>query len=404
VKFQYQARNQQGQLQVGNVEAPDKKAAVQILTGHNLYVLSIESAKQQSISERVVRAFNRVKAKDLMVFTRQLATLIESEMPLDNALQSLYRQTKNTLLKESIFGIIQDIESGLSLSQALERQKPIFSEFYVSMIRSAEVTGRLEEAMQFLADYMEKEAQWRSKMVSALIYPIILLALFIVVALVMVVVVFPKIAPVFQESGVELPFITTALLSSGQFILQWWWVFVLVLIGFVFIAIDYLKSREGRAVMSQFILVMPVFGTLFKKIYITRFARSFGVLIKGGIPMTQAIEIAADTIGNVIYRELLSAIAQGVREGAMFSQLLVQETKYFPVMVGQMAAVGESTGRLEQMMGRVASFYDEEINDTMANLGELIQPMLILVIGLLVGLLFASILLPIYNLAQSFQI
>jgi type IV pilus assembly protein PilC len=156
--------------------------------------------------------------------------------------------------------------------------------------------------------------------------------------------------------------------------------------------------------MSQFILVMPVFGTLFKKIYITRFARSFGVLIKGGIPMTQAIEIAADTIGNVIYRELLSAIAQGVREGAMFSQLLVQETKYFPVMVGQMAAVGESTGRLEQMMGRVASFYDEEINDTMANLGELIQPMLILVIGLLVGLLFASILLPIYNLAQSFQI
>ena len=179
MKFKYQARNQSGELQVGYVNAPDQAAAGKILSQHNLFILSIESAEKKTLKERLFGFVNRIRTKDLMVFTRQLATLIESEMPLDNALQSLYRQASNPMLKETIFHIIQDVESGLALSQALERQQPVFSDFYVSMIRSAEVTGRLEEAMMFLADYMEREAQWKSKIANALISPAILLGLFI---------------------------------------------------------------------------------------------------------------------------------------------------------------------------------------------------------------------------------
>jgi type IV pilus assembly protein PilC len=404
MKFKYQARNKTGELQVGFVEGPTKEVVASILTTHELFVLSLESAEKKGVRDKFFGFFNRVKIKDLMVFTRQLATLLESEMPLNSALQSLYQQTPKPALKESVFQILQDVESGLSLSQAFERQHPIFSDFYVNMVRSAEVTGRLEEAMVFLASYIEREAKWKGKISTAMIYPAVLLALFVVVAGIMVAVVFPKIQPVFEESNVQLPFISQALLSSGSFITQWWWVVILIVAGVIFVVVDYFKSNEGKAVGNQIILVLPVFGELFRKIYIARFAQSLSVLIKGGIPITQSIEIASSTIGNVVYEEVLKSVAEGVREGSLFSNLLSSYPKYFPLMVGQMAAIGETTGRVDEMMSRIADFYDNEVNDMMANLSELIQPMLILIIGVLVGLLFASILLPIYNLAQSFKI
>jgi len=404
MKFKYQARNKQGELQVGFVEAPSRDGAISVLTSHDLFVLSIEEQEKRGIRQELFRFLNRVKVKDLMIFTRQLATLIESQLPLDNALRTLYQQTTNLILKEATFQIVQDVESGLALSQALERQKPIFSDFYVSMIRSAEVTGHLEEAMVFLAGYIEKEAQWKSKITSAMIYPALLLGMFVIVSIVMVVVVFPKIAPVFEESGVALPFISRALLAGGNFILNWWWVVILVAAGVIFIAVDYFNSREGKAVGNQLVLSIPVIGELFRKMYIARFAQSLSVLVKGGIPLTQSIEIAGDTIGNVVYGEILSTVANGVREGALLSQLLLSYTKYFPIMVGQMTAVGETTGRIDEMMNKIAAFYETEVDDMMGNLSELLQPILILVIGVGVGLLFASILLPIYNLAQSFKI
>ncbi len=404
MKFKYQARNKTGELQVGFVEATTRDAASNTLTSHDLYVLSIESAEKKSVFDALTKVFKRVKTKDLMIFTRQLATLLESQMPLNNALQSLYQQTNNETLKESVFLILQDVEAGLSLSQALERQRPIFSEFYVSMVRSAEVTGRLEEAMTFLAYYIEREAKWKGKIGNALIYPAVLLGMFVIVAGIMVAVVFPKIQPVFTESNVQLPFVTQALMSGGQLISNWWWLVILVMAGIVFIIVDYLRSNEGKAVGNQLILVIPVFGELFKKIYIARFCQSLSVLIKGGIPITQAIEIASSTINNVIYEEVLKQIAEGVRGGALFSQLLGDNIKYFPIMVSQMAAVGETTGRVDEMMNKIADFYDSEVNDMMANLSELIQPILILIIGVLIALLFAAILLPIYNMAQTFKI
>jgi type IV pilus assembly protein PilC len=402
MKFKYNARNQQGELQTGFVEAANKEAALNILTGHDLFVLSLEETEKLRWHDRILSFLKRVKVGDLMIFTRQFATLMESKMPLGDSLRTLYRQTVNPVLKEAIFGVSSDVDAGLSLSQAMERQGKIFSEFYINMIRSAEITGRLEEAMVFLADYLDKESMWRSRIRNALIYPAIVVTLFLVVAVVMLTTVFPQIEPIFKESEMSLPFITEVFLNSGNFVLEWWWAVVLILILFIFLLIDYFQSSEGKIVANELAIKIPVFGNLFKKIYVARFAESTSVLIRGGIPIAQAIEISSHTIGNLVYRDILREVAEGVRGGELLSNLLFQNEYYFPPLVGQMIAVGESTGRLDQTLSRISAFYTREVNDLLSNLVELVQPILVAVIGVFVGLLFASVLIPIYNLAQMF--
>lgn len=403
MKFKYQARAKDGTLQIGFVDAPSQEEATRILSSHDLFVLTVVAEERKGIGDHVFLFFNRVKTKDLMIFTRQMATLMEAKIPLESALEALEKQTKNPILKETIFEMRQDIQSGLYFSQALERRGDIFSLFYVNMIRSAEVTGRLEEALTFLAAYMEKENEWQSKIISSLTYPAILLGLFLVVVIVMVSTILPKIMPVFQESNVDLPLVSKIIFGAGALILQWWWVVLIIAAIAIFALVDYFRSDEGRKVWGRLIFFVPVFGNLFRNIYIARFAQSLSTLMKGGIPVAQGIEIAGSTVGNPLYQELFSGIAQGIREGKLFSDLLAQEERFFPSMVSQMTAVGESTGRLDEMLERVSSFYGREADQMMDNLSELIQPIFILLIGAMIGLLFAAVLLPIYNLAQSFQ-
>ncbi len=402
MKFKYQARNKNGELQVGMVEASNRDTAVQILSHHELFVLSIESAESSGLRGTVFNFINRVKRKDIMVFARQLATLVQSEVPLGDALNLLQRQVTNPVLKEVTIQLYQDIQAGLSFSQALDKHRDVFSDFFISMVHSAEVTGRLEQALIFLADYLEKEAQWQGKITSALIYPVILLILFVIVGGIMVAVVFPKIEATFVESGVQMPVFSRVVFSLGGFLAQWWWILLLGIFGAVFIAMDYFRSEEGKTVLGEITLRLPIFGKLFRKIYITRFSQSFAVLIQGGIPITQAIEIAGDTISNVAYKEAFRSIADGVREGALFSQLVLANPKLFPDMVGQMAAIGETTGRLDVIMLKIADFYGREADSMLSNLSELLQPLLVAIMGVLIATLFASILSPIYNLAQSF--
>ncbi len=402
MKYKYNARTQEGELQTGFVNAANREAVQNILTGHGLFILSLEEAEKLRRFDRILGFLNRVKVEDLMIFTRQFATLMESKVPLSDSLRTLHKQTRNLILKEAIFGISSDIDAGLSLSQAMERQGKIFSEFYINMIHSAEITGRLEEAMTFLADYIDKESMWRSRIRNALIYPIIVIVLFLGVAIIMLTTVFPQIAPIFEETGVSLPLLTKVFLTSGSFALEWWWAVILILILLIFLLIDYFQSNEGKIVANELVIKIPIFGNLFKKIYVARFVESTSILIKGGIPITQAIEVSGHAIGNIVYRDILHEVAEGVRGGELLSTLLYQNEYYFPALVGQMVAIGESTGRLDETLLRISSFYTREVDDVLNNLTELVQPILIAVIGVFVGLLFASILIPIYNLAQAF--
>ena len=404
MKFKYSARTKEGELQAGFVEAANKETAVNILTGYGLFILDIASEEKSYWSERFFSIFNRVKTVDLMVFTRQFATLMESEIPLTEAVKNLEIYTKNPLLKEVIHDLSMDISSGLSLSQALERRTGIFPEFYINIIKISEVTGRLDKEMGFLADYLEKESKWHSKIVNALIYPAILFGIFLLVAVMMTIFVFPQIKPVFEESGVKLPWMTTFILGAMTFVLNWWWLIIIMAGLLVAVLYEYFKSEEGKLVASDLIIKIPILGEMFKKIYVSRFSELTNVLITGGIPISQAIEIAAHSIGNYLYRDVLHDMAERIRAGEQFSALLLQNDNYFPFLVGQMVAIGENTGRLDELLSRISSFYTREAEDMLDRLTELIQPIVLLIIGVLVGVLFASILVPIYNLAQGFKI
>jgi type IV pilus assembly protein PilC len=400
-KFGYKARTKDGELQVGTVEAATRNDALNILLGHDLYILSIEPLIEERWYNRILNVFKRVKLNDVMVFTRQFATLIASGVPLADGLANLYRQTNNPILKEAIAEISKDIDAGFSLSQALERHPSIFSEFYINMAKSAEITGRLSEVLDFLADYLEKQSTLVAKIKNALTYPIIVIGLFLIVVVVMVTVVLPQLTPVFKESGVELPFFTKLLLSTGGFVADWWWAIGIIL-GLMFLVLaDYFQSKEGKVVFDELSLRLPVLGPLFQKLYIARFAESARVLIKGGLTIPQAIEISSRTVGNVVYQELLHEAANQIRQGQPLSKILATMPE-FPPLVSQLISVGESTGRIEQLLAKINDFYTRQVEDIVNNLVSLIQPILMVVIGIMVAILFASILLPLYDLAKAF--
>jgi type IV pilus assembly protein PilC len=401
MKFNYKARTKDGELQVGTVEATDKEAATRILLGHGLFILSIEPIKESKWYTRFVDFFERVKTTDLMIFTRQFATLLASQVPISDSLRNLYEQTTKPVLKQVIVEVATDIDTGFSLSQALSRHPGVFSEFYVNMVKSAEVTGRLGEVMDFLADYLEKQSILIGKVRNALIYPAFVIGLFILVVIVMLTMVLPQITPIFQEARVELPFFTKILIGIGAFFADWWWIAAIILFVVVFVIIDYFQTEEGKAVFNEVSLRLPIFGKLFQNLYLSRFAESTKVLIQGGLTIPQAIEIASRTIGNYVYRDILQEAAQNIRRGQLLSQAL-RGAQYFPPLVSQLIAVGESTGRLDALLDKAAAFYRRQTEDMVSNLVELIQPILLVVIGLLVAALFASILLPLYTLTQSF--
>ena len=402
MKFKYTARTQTGELQTGFVEGVNREAAYNILIGNNLYLLSLESSEEIHWYDPVVNFLKKVKKKDIMIFTRQFAVLLGAKISLGDSLKNVYKQTTNLTLREVIGEVSSDVDSGLSLSQALERHGEIFSNFYISMVRSAEITGRVDEVVNFLADYLEKEYIFGTKIKGALTYPVIVFALIFVVAGIMIGFVFPQLTPIFKESNVELPFFTKIFLFLGDFILQWWLVLILFLIMIAISLVNYFKSPEGKVVFDEVVVKLPVFGNLFKQIYIARFAESASVLIRGGIPVAQALEISGHTVGSIVYSDAIKDLADAVREGVLLSNAIEQNSNYFPSLVSQMVAVGESTGQLDALLSRVANFYTREAGETIDNLVELIQPALMIVMGIAVGILFAAVLLPMYGLVQAF--
>jgi type IV pilus assembly protein PilC len=401
MKFKYQARTKEGELQAGFIEAGNRDTALQILASHDLFVLSVASAEKKQFFEGVSGFMNRVRRKDMIIFARQLATLLDARLPLNDALVTLGEQTTNTVLKEAIAQIAQDINSGLSFSQSLERQGKIFPSYYVAMIRASEVTGNLNEAATFLADYTEREGNLASKASSALIYPAVLLGLFLVVGFILLAFVFPQIEPIFQESNVSMPWYTTILLGLGTFLQKWWAAVIVAIFFIVVIVLDYFRSDEGKALWDEVEIRLPVVKKVYLPLLMARFGNAMALLIHGGIPIAQSLEIMENMMDSVPYTDILRGVTEDVRQGQLLSESLAQHPEYFPTLVPQMVGIGEKTGKTEEMFSRVAAIYTREANEVADNLADLIQPVLLIGMGLLVGLLFASILVPLYSLTAS---
>ena len=402
MKFKYKAKTKEGETQMGYVEAGSRDAAANILAGHELYILSLESAEKRGFLEGLTSYFGHVRRKDMIVFTRQLATLLEARLPLNTALKTLRAQTKQPVLKEAMGQMTDDIDAGLSFSQAMERQGAVFPSFYVDMVKTAEVTGNLNEIAGFLADYTEKEGILASKATSAMIYPAVVVGLFIAVALILMIFVFPQLLPIFEQSNVQLPLYTQILLSSGTFLAKWWFVVIIVLISLAVLAFNYVRTPEGTALVDDLKIKLPLLKRIFLPLVITRFSNAAALLIHGGIPIAQALEIIGRMMGNVLYRDIMHDVAESVRQGKLLSQSIEEYPEYFPSLVSQMISIGETTGKIEQVFSRLAVFYGKEADAVLNNLVDLIQPALMVVIGVMVAFLFASVLIPLYSLTASF--
>ncbi len=401
MRFKYQAKTKEGEMQVGLVEAGNRDGAVSILTSHDLFILSVEPEEKMGFLDRISSFLNRVRRKDMIVFTRQLATLLEARVPLNNALKTLRDQTANRILQDVVTRVSEDIDAGLAFSQAMERQEGVFPDFYIEMVRAAEVTGNMNEVVEFLADYSEKEGTLMSKVVSALIYPAIVIALFLVVAFILVTFVFPSIGTVFSQNDVQLPWFTQALLSVGSFMAQWWIVVVVAAIVLGVALVDYFETVEGKALLDDLKIRLPIAKKIYIPVIMARFGNSAALLVHGGIPIAQSLEIISRMVGNTLYEDIIHDIAGDVRQGKLLSESIASHPRFFPTIVSQMVAVGETTGKTEEMFARLASIYMRETDLVSNNLVELIQPILMVGMGVMVGLLFASILVPIYSLSAN---
>ncbi|MFY9457695.1 MAG: type II secretion system F family protein [Candidatus Spechtbacterales bacterium] len=399
--FIYEVRTKAGDLTSGRVEAVNKRGAADILQRQGFIVVGIEESKDVPIYARRLKFLERTKAKDIVILSRQLATLFAADIPLVTALRTVGKQTDNMPLREKVFEISADVEGGSSLSDAISGHPDVFSEFYVNMIRAGEASGKLDEILSYLADHMEREYEVMSKVKGALIYPAFVVTGFVISMTILMVFVIPRLTSILQESGEKLPVITSIIIASSDFMRSSWYILLFIAIGAGIFFWRYIKTENGKKFWDRIQLKIPIFGEILKKVYLFRFAESLSTLIEGGLPITRAIAISRDITGNTVYKEILYEVEETVKRGGTIGETLVLYSEV-PPLVTQMVVVGEQAGKLVSVLHNVASFYKKEVDTATNNITSLIEPILIAVMGVGVGLLVAGVLLPIYNMVGTF--
>ncbi|MEK7507338.1 MAG: type II secretion system F family protein [Patescibacteria group bacterium] len=401
MEFDYQAKSQSGAVVEGKIEAPNEDQAVTVLHQKGLVILSLAAAEKPFFSKDLMAVFNQPGKKDVVMFTRQLATLVDADVPVVEGLHALAQQVDKESFHKVINSVAAALEGGASLSVALAEHDKIFTKFYVSLVKAGEVSGKLHSTLLYLADYLEKSATLNSKIKGALSYPAFVVFAIVVVSTVMVTMVLPQLLSILKESGAtELPATTKILIIVSDFVNSYIILILFALVGGVIGLYYYLRSDQGRGRWQAFELKMPQFGRIFRNFYIARLGESLSTLIKSGVPILDGLSITAEVVGNETYKRILLEARTNVQNGGTISEVFA---KYdvFPALLTSMLAVGEKTGRTDFMLDNVTRFYKSETENNVQNLTQLIEPVLILVLGLAVGILVSAILLPIYSLVGA---
>ena len=343
----------------------------------------------------------KVKLKELAVYSRQLSVLIDAELPLIQSLNILSEQTKNKYFKRVINTIREDVEAGSTLNQAKRKFPKAFDDLYCNLIASGEQSGSLDIMLRRLAEFIEKIVRLRSKVKQALIYPVAIVFFAIAVAIFLLWKVIPVFATIFQELGAQLPFLTSAVIALSRFVSNYIVFIVLGIIGLVVGFRYFRKTPQGRWVVDRWILKIPLFGELLRKVSISRITRTLSTLVSGGVPMLESLRITSSTSGNVLLETSVMEARKMVAEGKSLTEAF-KETGQFPFMLTQMVSVGEATGTLDEMMTKLADFYDEEVDASVSALLSVMEPVLLILVGAMVGSLIISMYLPIFSLMQQF--
>lgn len=400
MKFNYQARTKENQIQTGIVEAASKEAALNLLQKHGLYITLLEVTASPFYA-RKIKLFEKIARKDIVLFSRQLSIMFKSKVSLVKSLQTLSSQTRNTDFREKILNLSEEIEGGVSFSKALSKYPKVFGSFYVSMVKSGEVSGKLSEVLDYLADHLEREYHLIMKIRGAMIYPSLVLSVVVLVLLAMVFFVIPQFTKILGETGQELPLVTQIIIGVSDFIRKWFFILTGIFIGVVFFIVQYIRSGEGKRNLDMISLRLPLIGPFLQMLYLSRFAENLSTLISGGLPIARALEISGETIGNITYKEIISKTKDEVRKGEKISSVLQRYPEIFPPVFSQMVLVGEKTGSLDKTLLNVVVFYQKEVERTIDNLVSILEPFLIVFLGLVVAGIMISILMPLYQMTGT---
>jgi type IV pilus assembly protein PilC len=399
MRFRFKAKTQDGQIKRGKIDAIDKNAATELLQKNDLVPLDLNEIKEgASLLGTIERMTSSVSQKDLLLFYRQLSTLVDAKIPIAPALRTIHNQTENPQLRVVVTEVAADVEDGMAISESFAKHENIFTTLAVSMIRAGEVSGNLQGAIDFVAESAEQNYQLKNKVRGALMYPIFVISVAMVIGFLTMTWILPKLTQVIRDLDVEIPWYTQLMITIGDFMQAYWWAVLILIAGIIAAMVYYIRSEEGSREWDRIKLRIPVIGQLFQYVYITRFAENLSVLLKGGIPIVRALIIVADVVDNIVYKNIILKAAQDVKVGGEINAEFFKHEE-FPPMVSSMIKIGEDTGRLSEILEDVARFYNSEVDQITRNLSSIIEPILIVILGIGVGVLVFSVLLPIYNIA-----
>lgn len=399
MEFNYRAKDLQGNDHVGSIQSADLHAATVIIRKKGLIVISLEP-KNRPVNGFLGRFVNRVSFSELVIITRQLATMVSSGLVLSSAIDILEEQESNQVLKRVLGDISRDIKGGLTLAQALSKHPNIFSHLFINLVKSGETSGKLDSVLLQMADGLEKDREFKSKIRGAMIYPLVVMTMMVVVMIIMMVFVIPKLVTFYTQSTIELPLPTKILIGMSNLFTNFWWLGILLLVGGYLGFRKWKHTPEGNLFFSKLILKIPIVGKIVTTVTLTNFNRTFGLLIASGIPLLDAIGIVTDLTDNLVFKNALKDAYSGVEKGLPFSSLLT--ANIFPKIVSQMIKVGEETGKVDEIFFKLAQYFESESDHLVKNLTVAIEPIVLIILGIGVAFLVISIILPIYKLTTSF--
>ncbi len=397
--FKYKALTPQGKTVNGLVEADNETFAVEILAEKGYSIISLKLSRQIDLG-KYFKFLNRIKVKDLAVFARQFAVMISANVTIVQALRIFAEQSDHPRLKIIIGEVAEEVDGGMRLSDSLAKRSDVFSSFFISVIRSGETSGKLDDVLEYLAEEMEKDYDMTAKIRNAMIYPGFVLSGLLGVGTFMMIFVIPKLTDIIAQAGAQLPFATRVLIATSHFLKGYWWLLIAGIIGFVFGFKAILRYPRARYLFDYFKLRLPIFGHLFQRIYLVRFTRSMDTLISGGVTVADSLRIAQDVVSNEVYKRLIRQTIQEIEDGNSIATIFAA-SPLIPQMVSQMLSIGERTGKLDLVLKRVSDFYGREIDNMVANLMTLMEPIIMVLMGVGVGFMVAAIIMPMYQMANS---
>ncbi len=400
MEYKYVARDLSGREIEGRIEAPTIGDAVRIIREKGFFPVSIEPAKRFTLKFEF--QLGRVRLKEVVIFTRQLTAMISAGIPLPSAIGAISQQLKNKKFKEILQDIKDQVETGIKFSDALKKHKNIFGDLYISLVEAGEATGELDLMLSRWATFAEKILDLRRKVIGAMIYPVVVLVFAIAVMFILLVKVVPTFAAMFRESNVELPALTAFVIALSDFVKSH---VLLMIIGLIVFFIAFrllLRVEKVRYYWDAFKLRIPFIGPLFRKVAMARFARTLATMLKSGVSILESIDNVARTSGNRIIEEALLQIKKDVAEGALLSEAL-SKTQIFPPMLLEMVSAGEKTGHLDSMLDKIAEFFEEEVDAAVNALTSIMEPIMLIVIGGMVGVIVIALYLPIFKLASTIK-